>query len=127
MSEYLIDTSAWIEYLLGTERGVPVCDLVENKDASVSVLTVAELSCWLEATGRDPQEALSFLREHARLLPVEFESCAAVGSLRRAQRKKQQSFGTSDGIIYLTARERGMILLTKDKDFAGLPGVKLLA
>lgn len=127
MNEYLIDTSAWIEYLLGTERGAIVAGLVEEGEAAISILTIAELSCWLAARGEDGKKHISFLQNHAQVFPLSIEVCKAVGALKRSQRKQERSFGTSDGLIYLTAREQKLTLLTKDRDFAGLEGVQVLS
>lgn len=126
MSEYLIDTSMWIEYILGTERGAAICDIVEHGEASISILTIAEFSCWLVMNGKKEHEAQKFLEENARILQLSVAACKTVGTIKRSQRKREQSFGTSDALIYLTAREHNLTLLTKDKDFAGLEGVKIL-
>lgn len=126
MSEVLIDTSAWIEYVLGTAQGSTVCDLVEEREATISILTIAEFSCWLAANGKNGDEHVAFLQDNARILPLSVSVCKAVGTLKRTHRKQEKSFGTSDALIYLTAREHNLTLLTKDKDFAGLDGVRIL-
>ena len=126
MSECLLDTSAILEFFAGTERGAIVCETVENNGAAITIISIAEFSDIMTRKGRDARPQVAFIQQHMRILPISVEACIDAAMIKQSQRKRQSSFGLIDAIIYCTAQEHNLTLLTKDKDFAGLDGVKIL-
>lgn len=122
----LIDTSMIVEFFEGSEKGAYACGLIEEGIAAVSLMSMAEFSDISARKGRNPAKQLSFLRKHVRVLPLSIEVCEQAGAFKAAQRKKQSSFGLLDALIYLTAQEQNLTLITKDKDFAGLKNVIII-
>ena len=126
MIEVLLDTSALVEFFDGSELGTTVCAAVEDGVAAVSLISIAEFVDVAARRHQDVERQLTFLRRNVRLLPLTFETCTRVAVVKAEQRKKHPAFGINDAITYCTAREHHLTLLTKDKDFAGLDGVRVL-
>ncbi len=126
MNKYLIDTSMLVEFFDGTELGTHVCSLTEEDVAIVSSLSIAEFTDIAARRGMSIASQLSFIEQKFHILPLSTASCMQVGKIKNEQRKKQSSFGLIDALIYLTAQEHNLILLTKDNDFKGLKGVEIV-
>jgi len=123
----LLDTSAWIEYLASTEAGDEVKDLFyQNAGIYTCPLTIAEISVWCHKNNEDPDRYLAKIRELSSMIEITEDILIASGRIYCEERKKQGKIGIVDCIIHTTARFHGIILWTKDSDFKGLPGVKML-
>jgi predicted nucleic acid-binding protein len=126
MSEALLDASALVEFFEGTERGAVVCDLIETGSAAVTLLSIAETADVFARKSRPFAEESQFIKTHIRIIPLSFTTCVAAGAFKNTRRASVSSFGLADALLYLTAQERGLTLVTKDNDFAGLDSVQLL-
>jgi len=123
----LFDTSAWIEYLTGTETGKKVRDAL-SQDGLVCTcpLSLAEISAWCHKNNVNPQPYIQEIKALSKLLDLSEDILVASGRIYSEERKKKGKISLTDSIIYTTARFHGLELMTKDKDFQGLPGVKML-
>jgi len=123
----LLDTSIWVEYLTGTERGKKVKELL-SQDVVVCTcpLTLAEISAWCHKNNANPQPYLQEIKALSKLLDLSEDILVASGRIYSEERKKKGKISLIDSIIYTTARFHDLELLTKDRDFEGLVGVKML-
>ncbi len=126
MAEYLLDSSAWIEYLKGTEEGSYVRGLVEENLAATCTLSLAEVDSKFNAEKKESKQATTFMQQETTILPVLPSVAARSGTFRNEQRKTKRSFSLIDAMLYLTAKENRLLFVTKDKDFQGLEGVEIL-
>jgi len=121
----VVDTSAWIEWLLGTALGkrlepellppndewiVPTIVQYELMRASIRALSKAQANV-----------ALAFSN---KLAVRQLDTDLAVAAVDYAAR---HSLAMADAIIYATAMKHGADLLTCDAHFASLPGVVYFA
>ncbi len=119
----VVDTSAWIEWLLGTQVGQNVSlELPANEQWIVPTIIQNELSRWLvrERTERDAAQAIAF---STQLVVVPLDTDLATKAVDYA---RKWSLAMADSIIYATAVDRGADLLTCDAHFANLPRVVYL-
>jgi len=119
----LIDTSAWIEWLIGSPTGVAVDALLPPQPEWLAPTIVQlELAKWLtRELGEDEADkviAYSLLCEVAPL-----DSRIALSAADICARHK---LATADAIVYATALDRGAELITCDAHFSGLAGVTLV-
>ena len=120
---FLIDTSAWLEYLLN-----PFCEAKDYIDSDNNVLITSVISLHearkrlikLKKTEQEIDEAMEFIKENSLILPVNQHiaeksvfDCIDYG------------LHTIDSIIYRTAQESEARLITYDNDFDGLNDVLL--
>lgn len=119
----VVDTSAWIEWLLDSPAGRQLSAHVPPlKDVVVPTIVQFEVAGWGHRNGR-PDDLDTLL--------ATFEECVIVAlttdiALSAAQIRAQTKLPAVDSIIYATALATRSRLLTCDAHFAGLPEVVLV-
>jgi predicted nucleic acid-binding protein len=119
----LVDTSAWIESLIGSPAGRQVADdLPERADWLVPTIVQHELVKWLrrEAGEAKADAVIAFSRTCVVAL---LDTAIAVSAAELCVRHR---LATADSIVYATALAHDADLLTCDRHFDGLRGVRLV-
>jgi predicted nucleic acid-binding protein len=120
----VVDTSAWIEWLLGTALGKRLePELPPNDEWIVPTIVQYELMrASIRALSRAQADvALAFSN---KLAVRQLDTDLAVAAVDYAER---HSLAMADAIIYATAMKNGADLLTCDAHFASLPNVVYFA
>ena len=119
----LVDTSAWIEWLIGSPTGEKLADhLPDQADWLVPTLVQLELAKWLtREVGADKADQVIAFTQVCQVGPLDTEIALAAADACRVHK-----FASADAIIFATARAQGAMLLTCDRHFDGLPGVTLV-
>lgn len=119
----LVDTSAWIEWLIGSPTGEALSErLPQQSDWLVPTMVQLELAKWLtREVGEDKADQVIAFTQVCQVVPLETEIALAAADACRTHK-----LATADAIIFATARARGATLLTCDAHFEGLPGVDLM-
>ncbi len=119
----LVDTSAWIEWLIGSATGKEVAvHLPEQADWLVPTTVQLELAKWLvREAGEDRADQVIAFTQVCRVVPLDTEIALSASEACRAHR-----LATADAIIFATAHATGATVLTCDAHFDGLPGVTLV-
>ena len=125
-NKYMLDSSAWIEYFIGSETGAKVRNIVENHATTTCILSAAEISDKFSGEKEKFEEFLGFINNRSSIAGLTLSACAQSGKLKADRRKVRKEFGLLDAIIYLTAKENSCILVTKDNDFKGMENVELV-
>ncbi|MBX9759047.1 MAG: type II toxin-antitoxin system VapC family toxin [Beijerinckiaceae bacterium] len=116
----VIDTSVWIEFLLGTPIGKKMSShFAERSRCIVPTIVQLELMKWLT---REMSEDIAD-RVIAFTLTCDVTLLDTRVALRAADISRQHKLATADAIIYATALERDVELVTCDAHFKGLEGV----
>lgn len=119
----LVDTSAWIEWLIGSAPGDRVAEhLPDQADWLVPTIVQLELAKWLtREVGEDKADQVIAFTQVCQVIPLDTETALEV-----AEACRMHKLATADAIVFATARARGATLLTCDAHFEGLPGVTLV-
>lgn len=119
----LVDTSAWIEWLIGSSTGDKLAaHLPEQSDWLVPSMVQLELAKWLtREAGEDKADQVIAFTQVCQVVPLDTEIAIAAAEACRSHK-----LATADAIMFATARAKGAELLTCDKHFEGLPGVTLI-
>lgn len=118
----VVDTSAWIEWLVGSAVGRRLAKEIPEKSLCiVPTIVQLELSKWL---WRELGEAQAD-QVIAYTLKCRVEPLDTATSLLAADLHRQHKLATADAIVYATAVKHGAELLTCDAHFKDLPGVVL--
>ena len=119
----LVDTSAWIEWLIGSPTGEKLAaQLPEQADWLVPTMVQLELAKWLaREVGEDKADQVIAFTQVCQVVPLD----TAI-ALAAAEACREHKLATADTIMFATARARGAVLLTCDAHFEGLPGVTLI-
>jgi len=116
----LVDTSAWVEWLVGSATGKLVeAALPAQSNWLVPTIVQLELAKWLtREVGEDRADQVIAFTRLCVLQPLDTPLALAA-----AEVCGRHKLATADAIIYATAQSHGADLLTCDAHFAGLPGV----
>lgn len=119
----LVDTSAWIEWLIGSPTGEKLAEqLPEQAEWLVPTMVQLELAKWLtREVGEDKADQVIAFTQVCHVVPLDTEIALAA-----AEACREHKLATADAIIFATARAQGAMLLTCDAHFEGLPGVTLI-
>jgi predicted nucleic acid-binding protein len=119
----LVDTSAWIEWLIESATGASVAEHLPDQDEwLVPTMVQLELAKWLtREIGEDKSDQVIAFTQVCRVVPLDTEiALAAVEACREFK------LATADAIVFATTRVQDATLLTCDAHFEGLPGVTLI-
>ena len=123
---YVIDSSAWVEYLDGTPRGTRVQRLIEEEAIATSIIGIAEIAYKYERENQRTDAWLKFIESRSSILPVTVPIAREAAALKKKIRVRKQKFSLADGIHLATARLEGATLVTADTDFSEEQNVKLV-
>lgn len=120
----LVDTSAWIEWLIASRTGqVVASEIPAREDWLVPTIIQLELAKWLaREVGEDKADQVIAFTQMCVLAPLDTKI-----ALVAAEICGKHKLATADAIIYATALEHGADLLTCDAHFEKLPGVTYIA
>ena len=113
----VVDSSAWLEYLVDSERASLFAEPIERTEQLiVPVLIIYELfKKVLRERGEQPAIEVLGLLSQANVVDVDAQLATAAARL---------SLPLADSIIYATAQRHSAILWTQDEHFVDLAGVK---
>ena len=120
----LVDSSAWIEWLVKSPTGELLKPLLpDTSEWIVPTIVQFELFKGLTRVMDDNQADwfIAFTTTHCEVVELDTEIAVAA-----AEASRTHGLSTADAIIFATAMIEGATLLTCDKDFAGLPGVEFV-
>lgn len=118
----VVDTSAWIEWLIGSALGKKLArEFPEKPLCIVPTVVQLELNKWLwRELGEAQADQVIAYTMKCRVEPLDTATALLAADLHR-----QHKLATADAIVYATAVQHGAELLTCDAHFKGLPGVVL--
>ncbi len=120
----LIDTSAWVEWLIASPTGKAVArEIPKREDWLVPTIVQLELAKWLarEAEEEKADQVVAFT-QMCTVVPLDTRIALAAAEIC-----SKLKLATADAIVYATALEHGADLVTCDAHFEGLPGVTFIA
>ncbi len=120
----VIDTSAWIEWLMHSPLGKKLDRHIPDKaDCLVPTIVQLELAKWLtREVGEDEADQMIAYTQKCKVVALD----TAI-ALLAAEMHRQYKLATADAIVYATARSHGADIVTCDAHFKGLPEVVLFA
>lgn len=119
----LVDTSAWIEWLIDAPTAEAIAsELPKRADWLVPTVVQLELAKWIrrEVSPEKADDVIAYSQE-CRVIPLTTEIALAA-----ADAAQQYKLPIADAVIYATARARGADVLTCDAHFKDLPDVILI-
>lgn len=116
----LVDTSAWIEWLIGSPIADRISEHLPGQDTwLVPSMVQLELAKWLtREVGEDKADQAIAFTQVCQVVPLYTEIALAAAEACRTHR-----LATADAVIFATAQAHGAELLTCDAHFEGLPSV----
>jgi predicted nucleic acid-binding protein len=129
----VIDTYAWVEYLIGSRIGGKAKDYIENGRALTPSIVLVELHKWFlreieegRRSEREMQLHFQFIESATEIVPLDTSLALKAGETDFLMKKRVRNWPIADSIIYATARSRAAQVVTGDPHFRGLEDVLLL-
>lgn len=119
----LVDTSAWIEWLIGSPTGrIVAAELPPRDQWLVPTMVQLELAKWLtREVGEEKADQVVAFTETC--VVVDLDTPIALSAAGLCSRYK---LATVDAVIYATALANDAETLTCDRHFQGLSGVRFV-
>ena len=115
----VVDTSAWIEWLIDSRAGEAVgAEAPTRENFVVPTIVQLELAKWMQRESPERADDVIAVTRECVVVPLSTDI-----ALRAAELGREQNLPTADSIIYATAIAHGADLLTCDSHFKDLPGV----
>ncbi|MEK6842982.1 MAG: PIN domain-containing protein [Candidatus Micrarchaeota archaeon] len=118
----LIDSSAWIEYIKGSERGEKVRGIADSGSVFTIGIILSEVAKWCEIHNIDADaNTREILEICTDLLEPSLDAWIDAGKLNaqinRGEKNKNKRIGLVDCIIATTAFENQLRIITLDSHF----------
>lgn len=119
----LVDTSAWIEWLISSPTGDALTPyLPKQPDWLVPTMVQLELNKWLNReVGEEKSDQVIAFTQVCQVVPLDTEVALLAAEVCRTHK-----LATADAVIFATAKLHGARLVTCDAHFKGLPNVDLV-
>lgn len=119
----LVDTSAWIEWLISSPTGDALTPyLPMQADWLVPTMVQLELNKWLNReVGEEKSDQVIAFTQVCQVVPLDTEVALLAAEVCRTHK-----LATADAVIFATAKLHGARLVTCDAHFKGLPNVDLV-
>jgi len=119
----VIDTSAWIEWLVDSSLGKKLArEIPDRAECIVPTIVQLELAKWLtREVGEDQADQMIAFTQKCQVVPLDTRIALLAADLHR-----QYGLATADAVVYATAREHDAELQTCDAHFSSLPGTLVI-
>lgn len=127
-NKLILDTSAWVEYLAGSERGCKVKEIINKPNMLILTtgLIAAELMAKYIKENKPEQDAFEALRALAIMIPFDMVLGANAARLYVMHRKTRKKFGLADAHILAAAQTHKARIITCDTDFMDIQNVTVI-
>ena len=115
---YLIDTSAWIEYLEGSKEGEKVNNLLmaDNEIYTISII-ISEVVSKVKRKNSNEGIAYSSIIKNSKIFDLTPRVSMEAGLLHAQMKEKEINFSIADAMIISSAQFLSAKLITKDSHF----------
>ncbi|MEK6886504.1 MAG: PIN domain-containing protein [Nanoarchaeota archaeon] len=124
--DYVLDSFAWMELFLGTEKGKIVGELIDKKDVAIPIIALAELSDKFDREHQNFEPSFLFIQQKATILPLTIDIALKAGKLKNELRKIARNISLADCLGLQIAKSVGATFVTGDPDFKDVKGVMFL-
>src|SRR3990167_8278769 len=118
-----LDTSAIIELLKGTEKGKKIASTFGSEEIASSTVSINEVL--IGALGKQREIAHAFV-DTLKFLDLDVDAAKMSVDVEESLARNGKMIGKLDIFIAATALAQGLALLTADKDFKNVAGLKVI-
>ena len=129
----MIDTYAWVEYLVGSKAGAKARPYIEGGRGVTPSIVLSELRRWylkeLEADRRSQREMqmhFAYIDSITEIVSLDAALAVQAGETDFMMKKRIKDWPLADSIIYATAKSRAAKLVSGDPHFQSLEDVVFL-
>jgi len=126
----VIDTYAWVEYLLGSKTGAKARSYIEGGRSLTPSIVLCELRRWylkeIEAgrrSQREMQTHFAYIQAISEIVPLDSALALQAGETDFLMKKRVKDWPLADSVIYTTAKSRSAMLVSGDRHFEPLEDI----
>ena len=123
---HLLDTSAWIEFFIKSDKGEKVGNYLKTKPCYTTMVSLAEISNWASKNNLDADKFVKFVTGLTQILDLSESVSILAGKLNFQRKRVNKNWGMLDSFVLASALIYGLIILTKDHHFRDLKKVEIL-
>jgi len=113
-----LDSFAWMEYFMGTQKGEKVKRLVDDDiQLYTSPIVIAEIYSKSLRTDRKAEERKDFILKRCAWVALDENIAVEAAKIHAENKIKTQDFGLADAFILASARNRKTKVVTGDPHF----------
>ena len=122
---YLIDTYAWVEYFIGSNKGEKVKKLIEDENNVIltSECCLAEIKGWAIRENMDFEELYNIVRKISDIECILTQDWLEAAVIRSEMRKTTKGFGMMDALIVAQQKRMSCKVVSGDSHFEHLKDV----
>lgn len=122
---YIMDTYAWIEYFIGSEKGLIVKNIIDDKKNKIITMEccLAELNGFSLKNDMDFEKIYNVVKTNSLILPVLKEHWLNAATIRHELRHKISNFGLIDSILVSKQLELKCKIVSGDTHFKTVKNV----
>ena len=116
---YVIDTYAWVEYFIGSDKGKTVRKLLEGGNNTIITpeCVLAELKGWALRQDIDFEELYQIVRKLSDIQCLTTSDWLNAASIRNEMRQTMKDFGMIDALIVAQQERFGCKVVSGDPHF----------
>ena len=122
----LLDTSAWTEFFIGSEKGKRVKGVLHKYDCYTSIVTLAEVTNWALKEDRNTKILVEVIKHLSNIIKLDDDISVLAGKLNFDRKKLDKKWGMLDSFILASGMIYSLKILTKDNDFKDISDVEML-
>ncbi len=128
--KYVIDSYAWLEYFMGTEKGAKAKALIDSREhekltPSICIAEVYAKALKLEGEA-GAEEKRAFMKASSAFIALNESIAVQAAKLDVSLKRSVEGWGLADSIVLATAKFTGSKVLTGDTHFEALEDVQLI-
>ncbi|MGZ3767033.1 MAG: PIN domain-containing protein [Mucilaginibacter sp.] len=122
---YLIDTYAWVEYFIGSNKGEKVKKLIEDENNVILTpeCCLAEIKGWAIREKMDFEELYNIVRKISDIECILTQDWLEAAVIRSEMRKTTKGFGMMDALIVAQQKRMSCKVVSGDSHFEHLKDV----
>lgn len=122
----VFDTSAWVEYFIGSPKGLQVKDILASDEIGTPIIALIELSCKAYKENTNFNAQLDFIKQNSIILNLSETIVLDIGKLYSAMKARNKKTSLADAIIAAMANAHNAVVVTCDSDFRDLSYAKFI-
>ena len=122
---HIIDSYAWVEYFIGSDKGQKLHHLFQEKDNSFSTVEccLAEIHGWCLKNNQNFDKYYKIIVANSKMIPLNEKDWIDAAKEKLIQRKKYKNFGLIDAIILTKQKQLSCKVISGDSHFKELKDV----
>ena len=123
----MLDSFAWMEYFMGTQKGEKVQKLIDDDmQLYTSPIVIAEIYSKSLRTDGKAEVRKDFIMKRCAVVAFDVKIAVEAAKIHAQNRVKTHDFGLADSIILASARSRKIKVLTGDPHFKNFKDAVML-